>query len=146
MRGFTIAATALILTALLGFYGIHRFENPKTHYATYADVVQDDAIGRGWVPEFLPKSARNIVEQHAIDDARGYLSFEATLADITALKDFCEPVDYDSVKYLSRYPSWWPSELTGSNEVSANLEWYLCEDYGLLTSIDGLRHFYFFVN
>lgn len=140
----TVAAMAVI--AVVALVALHRFENPKSEYADRQAVVEDDAISRGWIPEFLPLSATDIVEQHPIDESYGYLSFMASSEDIVKLHGICEELAYDDVKYFSSYPLWWPNELTGSNDVSANLDFYLCEEYGVLTSLDGDRMYYWWIN
>jgi hypothetical protein len=39
----------------------------ESAYATHADAVADDAILRGWIPPFVPESAREIREIHDLD-------------------------------------------------------------------------------
>ena len=36
-------------------------------YATYADAERAGAIERGWLPAFVPRSARNLEETHDLD-------------------------------------------------------------------------------
>ena len=133
---------ALAMLAVIGLVVLHLMENPKSKYDDYQAVVTDDAIGRGWVPSFLPKSAIEITEQHSIDANFGFVSFYADAGDIERIKDGCAAIQYSDVKYLSSYPVWWPTELTGSNDVSANLDFYLCAEHGVLTSLDGEKMFY----
>lgn len=121
---------------------LHRIENPKTKYDDYQSVIADDAIGRGWVPPFFPKSATAITEQHSIDGNYGFVSFKADATDIEQMKNGCVLLDHSEMKYLSSYPIWWPSRLTGSNDMSASLDFYLCSEYGVLTSIDGEVMYY----
>ncbi len=137
---------ALALLAIIGLVILHRMENPKSRYDDYQAVVADDAIGRGWVPPFLPRSATEITEQHSIDTNIGFVSFKANAAEIKRMKDDCAAMQYTEVKYFSSYPNWWPDELTGSNEVSANLDFYLCSEYGVLTSLDGETMYYSYIS
>jgi hypothetical protein len=137
---------ALAVLAVAGLVVLHRMENPKSKYDDYQAVVADGAIGRGWVPPFLPRSAIEITEQHSIDANFGFISFNADAEDIERMKDRCAEMQYTEVKYLSSYPIWWPTELTGSNEVSANLDFYLCAEYGILTSLDGEKMFYWHIS
>lgn len=37
------------------------------NYPTYKDALEDGAIEKGWIPEFLPKSSTNIYEKHDVD-------------------------------------------------------------------------------
>ena len=142
MAKLLYSLAALVVLAGIGLALLHRFENPKSEYEDYQAVVADDAIGRGWVPPFLPRSATEITEQHRIDANFGFISFKANAEDIERMKDGCAAMQYSEVKYLSSYPIWWPTELTGSNEVSANLDFYLCAEYGVLTSLDGEKMYY----
>ncbi len=135
----------LIGLAAVLFIGINRLENPKSTYATYEDIIAAGAIKRGWVPEFIPQSATNIVEQHNIDTNDGFLSFNAPELELEALKSKCKPLTYNDVKYLSNYPLWWPSELEGSNEVSSKLDFYLCAPYGVLTTLSPSKSYYWYV-
>jgi hypothetical protein len=55
------AALSLLLLALCVACDSLEFERT---YATHADAVADDAIVRGWIPPFVPASAREIREIH----------------------------------------------------------------------------------
>ena len=46
-------------------------------YATHADAAADGAIGRGWVPEFVPGDATDILEVHNVENAFVSVSFRA---------------------------------------------------------------------
>jgi hypothetical protein len=59
MRNMTI--TAILLTAA----GCS--DQMGETYATYADAQPAGAIERGWVPAFVPSSARNIADSHNLD-------------------------------------------------------------------------------
>lgn len=145
MPKFLYPTLVFVVLVVAGIIALHWFENPKSEYDDYSSVVEDDAIGRGWIPDFLPKSATNIVEQHPIDASYGYVSFDADARDIANLYEICRRMEYTEVKYFSSYPYWWPRELVGSTEVSGKLDFYMCEEYGVLTSIDKKRHFYWYI-
>ena len=136
MAKFLYTLIGILLLASAGLAALHRFENPKTRYDNYQAVVADGAISRGWIPDFLPKSATEITEQHAIDESIGYLSFRADSEDIEAMKADCDPLDYGEVKYLSSYPIWWPSELTRSTEMSVKYRFYRCGDLEIVATLD----------
>lgn len=133
---------AIIVLAVIGLAVLHRVENPKSKYDDYQAVVADDAISRGWIPSFLPKSATDITEQHSIDTNIGYISFKAEATDIERVKVDCDSLDYQEVKYLSSYPIWWPSELTGSNKMAVKYQFYLCGQLGILASLDDQMAYY----
>ena len=145
MAKFLYPSMAFIGLIVIGFVACHIRENTKTEYDDYLAVVRDDAIRRGWVPDFLPRSATKIVEQHQIDESYGYVAFDAADRDITVLHDLCRQMEYTEVKYFSSYPIWWPKELSDSTVVSAKPDFYLCEEYGVLATIGHKRHYYWFI-
>ncbi len=44
-------------------------------YSTYADAKRAGAIERGWIPAFVPASARDILDSHNLDTNRQTLQF-----------------------------------------------------------------------
>ncbi|WP_353310300.1 hypothetical protein [Candidatus Albibeggiatoa sp. nov. NOAA] len=49
--------------------------NMKSSYSTYSEVVASGIIQRGWIPEFLPKSAYNIDVKYNLDNNHGFVQF-----------------------------------------------------------------------
>jgi hypothetical protein len=73
----TAALIALVVLALigvfaLGVFGVAHFENPSSRFSTYEELKGSGLIERGWVPEFLPRSATDIAESHDVDTNRGW--------------------------------------------------------------------------
>ena len=54
-------------------------------YATYADAERAGAIERGWLPAFVPRSARNLEETHDLDTSRQTLSFTIPASDAASM-------------------------------------------------------------
>lgn len=67
MRNVT---TAALLLSLAGCS-----EQMDETYATYADAQDAGAIERGWIPAFVPASARDITDSHNLDTNRQALQF-----------------------------------------------------------------------
>lgn len=44
-------------------------EHKSNYFVSYSEVRESGLIERGWVPEFIPKSAYDIKEQHRVDVA-----------------------------------------------------------------------------
>ena len=67
-----------VVFVLLGFVASYMWlENPKAKYASYDDAVRAWVVGPDkWIPEFLPKSASQIVERHNIDTNESLLTFQ----------------------------------------------------------------------
>lgn len=80
----TIFATLLWL--ILKYDG----EQPKSEFATYEELKKSGLIEKGWVPHFLPRSAKNIKEQHDIDTNWVNATFEYTLSDTYAVENECK--------------------------------------------------------
>lgn len=52
-------------------------EEPEVRYADWDEANAEGAMTRGWLPEWLPRSAENIRERHNIDTNQSAFSFVA---------------------------------------------------------------------
>jgi hypothetical protein len=91
-------------------------ETDETSYETYDDAVADGALEDGWwLPEFLPRSARSIIDRHNIDTNEIWVRFGFSKADIAHMAMFCEEIRRDEVVYpwprSTRRVRWWPKDL-----------------------------------
>jgi len=77
MRSMTITA---ILLSVAGCS-----DQMNETYATYADAQRAGAIARGWVPAFVPSSARDIADSHNLDTNRQTLQFTIPPPDISRM-------------------------------------------------------------
>ncbi|MGI8610945.1 MAG: hypothetical protein ACR2KH_01520 [Sphingomicrobium sp.] len=60
-------------------------EEMEESYSTWADAQRVGAIERGWVPAFVPKSARNIRDIHNLDTNAQILEFTAPRSDVPVM-------------------------------------------------------------
>jgi hypothetical protein len=67
MRSF---ATFISLFLLLGCN-----EQIDESYSTYSEAQRAGAVERGWIPSFVPTSARNLKDTHDLDTSRQTLRF-----------------------------------------------------------------------
>jgi hypothetical protein len=108
-----LVAVMLILVAGAGL--LYRTENVVSKYATYADAERDRAIARGWIPSFVPPSARAIREVHNIDSNRQWLRFELPEPDARRMVAALSPISFHEARARAEAPPrWsgpWPSEL-----------------------------------
>jgi hypothetical protein len=74
MRNVTSASLLLLLAGCS--------EQIVETYSTYADAQRAGAIERGWVPDFVPASARHIVDSHDLDTNRQTLQFAVPPSDV----------------------------------------------------------------
>jgi hypothetical protein len=73
-------ATAALLLSLVGCG-----EQVKETYSTYADADRAGAVERGWVPAFVPTSARDITDSHNLDTNRQTLWFTIPPSHVGAM-------------------------------------------------------------
>ncbi len=71
VRGAILLGVGAAVFAL--YISITREEAQENRYATYADARE--ALGHGWLPALLPRSATEIHEWHDIDTNLGFGSF-----------------------------------------------------------------------
>jgi hypothetical protein len=97
---------------MLGCHGDRR----ESFYQSLVDAKKDGAIDRGWIPDFLPESSRNIHELHDISPSTTWCAFEFLPTDPAALRKSLK-ADAGSLSLVRRVPSpgksWWPPVITG---------------------------------
>jgi hypothetical protein len=117
------------LTSILLACSIDRHES---FYPSLAEADKDGAITRGWIPEFMPASSRDIHEVHEISPSKEWCSFEFLPADSQSLRmnlQSVESLEPSVGRVSSPGESWWPNVLTGNLDVEkihkAGFELYL---------------------
>ncbi len=87
-RIFWILLTLTLLMLIVIF--MSRSEIKNTLYANYEEAKKAGAFERGWLPEYLPKSAKNIHEAHNLDTNQGWGEFEFDVREISSMKSHCQ--------------------------------------------------------
>lgn len=64
-----------LFAALAGYFWLTAGESFEEHYASYGDAIADRAIERGWVPQSIPQSSREIRQYGDIDTNYSFGSF-----------------------------------------------------------------------
>jgi hypothetical protein len=104
-------AFLLLLVQLTACVGEDRVER----YASLDAARADGAIQRGWIPDFVPPSAANIVEKHNIDTNETWGRFEFAASDA---ESFASSLTEASVPVAScprdAREEWWPHERISS--------------------------------
>lgn len=77
MRKLSAAALSLSLVACS--------EQVEASYGTWAEAERAGAVERGWVPAFVPQSARDIRDSHNLDTNAQTLRFIAPPSDLKAM-------------------------------------------------------------
>ncbi len=73
--------TLVLLVAITAVYFCN--ETPETYSPTLEDAKKDKAMERGWIPQILPSTAKEIIERHNIDTNEVWIKFKA---DVSGLK------------------------------------------------------------
>lgn len=117
--------------------GCDRSDILQSYYPTYEAAVQDGAIGRGWVPGFLPRSAQQIREVHNLDTNETWVAFDFVWEDGTLLEAACTSVSVELVilpreRSTEAYVPWWPQQLLGQvTAASEEFSFYQCREMDL---------------
>jgi hypothetical protein len=67
-------------------------EQMEESYSTWADADRAGAVTRGWIPTFIPASAREIRDSHDLDSNRQTLWFVLPPSDVAAMVEGFPPV------------------------------------------------------
>lgn len=103
-----IIALALLSALLIGGVTLcYRAEIMVSTYATHADAVADGAVVRGWMPAYVPPSARDIREVHNIDTNQQWLRLRLPAHDARAMVGAMEPVPESEAPRRSPEPPRW---------------------------------------
>lgn len=71
----TMMGSSLLALMVLALSGC---EVLSARYATLQEAAADEAIERGWLPEWLPIDAIDIQETHDLDSNESWLVFRTT--------------------------------------------------------------------
>ena len=100
-------------------------ETPEVYYPTYSEAISDDAVGRGWIPAWLPKSAIDIHEIHNIDTNRSMLAFRWDGADNMEFRSECEEIEPGLAEEPAFHVPWWPRDVADNSQQPYSF--YACE-------------------
>jgi hypothetical protein len=71
-------------------------EQVEEAYPTWAEAERAGAVERGWIPAFVPSSARDIRESHDLDSNRQILQFTARPSDVPEMVEGLRPVSIEN--------------------------------------------------
>jgi hypothetical protein len=127
---FRLAVSVLVLAMISA---CERWEVPEESYASREEVVRRDAIDRGWIPTWIPESAREIHEVHNIDTNVSQLAFAYGEFDIDHLSPSCAPAAPTNVVFPRHSMApWWPGELRQPSSKLERFSFFACrEEHGL---------------
>ena len=111
----------------------------ETQESTYPDLAtarESGAITRGWVPDWLPPSARNIKEAHNLDTNNGILVFNYTHTESWPIPSSCSPISRNDLKPPSLRRSWWPQDAPPPAYLTHRHTFFRCQ-HGFLALSQG---------
>src|SRR5437764_14440471 len=101
LRPFVIASVLVITWTACG-------EQREASNSERASAERAGAIQRGWIPDWLPKSARGLREVHDLDTNQSMLTFRYDPSDELTVPNNCSQVLPSEVKRIPFAMSWWP--------------------------------------
>jgi hypothetical protein len=140
MRSVVVCGTALMVLAGIVSCG----ERPDVIYASADDARRAGAVDRGWIPDWLPDSARAIREAHDIDSNQGLVAFTFDPRDGRIPPDSCTQVQRETLRPAPFSASWWPRDVPPSSLVTHRHVYYRCGggSYVALSRSDGQLYYW----
>jgi hypothetical protein len=100
------ACIAAISTA---FAGCAWVEEDSSHFDDRLDAVNVEMFAKGWLPQWVPPTSKNLREKHAYDISISILRFEFDAAkDAPPFGDACRPTTSDAIGSPALDAWWWP--------------------------------------
>jgi len=138
MRSIFAPCAVLLMGVVVASCG----ERAEVFYADAGAARRDGAVERGWIPEWLPKSAREIHELHDIDTNQILLAFSFDPVDRPGLAPSCSQVRPDALRPVAFRASWWPSDVPPSSFVTPRHAYYQCKSGGYVAVSDGQLYYW----
>ena len=134
-KKFLIRSTLLLTAAIISSCG----DRQEAFYSTAVEARTANAVDRGWIPGWLPKSAHAIHEVHNIDTTQSMLAFSFDAADVPNLSTSCKQVQSEALRPVPFKVAWWPKDVPPSGLVTHRRTYYHCDDgeYVAVAADDG---------
>jgi hypothetical protein len=121
----TLATAALVATAVML---ASCNERPEVFYADAAAARGAGSVDRGWIPDWLPTSARNIYEMHDLDTNESMLAFSFNPADPPDVGQSCTQIQPEALRPVRFRRSWWPNDVSPPPAATHRHVYYRCSD------------------
>jgi hypothetical protein len=132
---------------LLVMAGCERIEVVESIYPDYEAAVSAGAIDRGWIPEFIPPSAKEIKETHNLDTNEVWVSFVWGSGEWLSVEEDCRTVEGERIELPRKSGGgWWPPALVeASNPPPRKSEYayYRCKNGAVLAVQSKERRVYY---
>jgi len=144
-RGIHSVAVAVLLLSVSSCGG----DWQESYYPTRVAAEKDGEFERGWLPEYLPASSRDIHELHRIEHPKTWGSFAYNSEDLDGMLAVVTKVDVlpPVLATISRPGStWWPDLISGSLDMEAlnraGFELYVTHDNDMGANARGLIYLF----
>jgi hypothetical protein len=121
---------ALFVAVVLLAAACDYLDTRESAYATLAEARAAGALARGWVPEYLPASAREIRERHNVDTNEVWGRFEFDANDRAPTARACRSIDVGQLNLPgaeTRGTAWWAEMLrTDPSAAAEHFELHAC--------------------
>jgi hypothetical protein len=77
---------AVVGAAAIVIFSLARFDSQTSSFATFAQLKASGLIERGWIPDGLPASARQIEESHDVSANSGSATFDYDPVDTASTR------------------------------------------------------------
>jgi hypothetical protein len=99
----------------------------EASYADLSTATEAGAIDRGWIPEWLPRTAKAIDEVHDLDTNRRLLAFSFEKLETDKFTRACSPVFRERVVLPGWTPvRWWPADLRQGARTAGSYRFFSC--------------------
>lgn len=111
-----------------------RMDTVEDVYPDSETAINAGAIERGWIPTFLPPSAKDIREKHNLDTNEVWMRFSLESGELTSIEKSCHPIHLEMVALpRKRGGDWWPGALIdGAQPQAGEYVYYRCDDGALV--------------
>jgi hypothetical protein len=99
----------VLLVLCVATAGCAWIEQPSSHFTDREEALEAGMFAKGWLPEWLPASAKNLREKHNMDTNASVLRFEFNAStDEPPFGVACESTTPDRIARPRVDAWWWP--------------------------------------
>ncbi len=124
-----------------------RMESNENYYVDYEAAMKAGEISRGWIPDYMPKSSKEIRLKYNIDTNQVWLFFRLNSSDVGLLLQSCEESTQNEIKYPHESPNWWSKDLrivsTDKKKLQSSFLFLKCNDGGSIAINDKRNQAYY---
>jgi hypothetical protein len=108
VKALAVTTGTLFVLLFIGLARMYYHEDTVSSYETHSGAVHDGAIERGWIPAFMPPTARDLREVHNIDSNRQWIRFTVPASDAREMVGTLRRVEApESVRKPPRWSGPW---------------------------------------